>query len=287
MIRFTAWLALLLFAPLATSQTRERIPPPEFVREVIVDEEGLQQWAPYEVKCVRCGGRGKDTCLGCKGLEEVIPNCTECDGEHVAPCRTCGGAKVLPDPLIEMACTFCRGSGWYKCAQCNGVGNYSTTDQQGNKNELQCRACDTKGRYVCTPCDGKRLLPTARLKKKSAGEAKLKDLLKLRTSLNEFKELLEAYEPGDRGSKSMKAYEALVKPYGKKLPAIKASFEQLEIVLKGLRKVAAAYEGYEAKQTFEILVIKDRTMFTLQYNLRVLDQSIARKEFNATVLDGK
>lgn len=283
MMRLTVWLALLLFAPLASSQTRERIPPPEFERETVVDDAGLQQWAEYKVKCEPCGGRGKNTCAGCKGLEEVIPNCTECGGTRIAPCRTCGGGKILPDPLVEMSCPFCRGSGWYNCAQCKGAGTYNTTDQLGNKNSLVCRACDKKGRYECSACEGDRLLPTLRLKKKNAGEAKAKDLVKLRSSLRECLEALQAFEPLERGFKSLDAYEAIMKSYGKKLPPLKASVDQLEIVLKGLRKVAAAYQGYEAKNTFEVLVIKDRTVYLLQYNLRVLDQSVARLEFNATV----
>lgn len=287
MIRLTAWLALLLFAPLATAQTRERIAPPEFEREVVVDDAGLQQWAEYKVKCEPCGGRGKDTCQGCKGAEEIYPNCTECKGKRTAPCRTCGGAKILPDPLVEMSCPFCKGSGWYDCGQCRGPGSYFTTDQEGNREDIVCRACDKKGRYKCIPCNGKRLLPTVRLKKKLPGKAKGKDLIKIRESLRECLKQVTEFEPAKRASKTIKLYEAEVKTYFKKLPAMKSSAELLTIVIKGVRKVGDAYEGFEAKNTFQILLMKDRTVYMLQRNLRALDQSIARVEHNASVLADK
>lgn len=288
MIRLTTWLALLLFlAPLTSAQTRERIPPPEFQREVVVDDAGLQQWAEFKVKCEPCKGLGKHECLGCKGAEEIFPNCTECKGERRSVCRTCAGEKMLPDPLEEMACPFCRGSGWFNCGQCGGPGMYFTTDQNGNRNELVCRACDKIGRYKCIPCNGKRRIPTVRIKKKNPGLAKQKDLVKMREELQACLTDLEAYEPGDRGNKSLKAFEKLAKDYGKKLPALQDAAELLETVLKGITKVGAAYEGYEAKNTFQILLIKDRSVYMLQYDLRALDQSIARNEFNESVLADK
>ncbi len=43
------------------------------------------------------------------------------------------------------------------------------------------------------------------------------------------------------------------------------------------------YEGFEAKNTFQILLMKDRMVFLLQHNMRAIDQSIAREEHNASV----
>ena len=287
MLRLTTLLALLLLAPLASSQTRERIPPPEFVREVVVDDAGLQQWAPFEVECEACKGLGKHECLGCKGAEELLPNCTECGGERRSICRTCAGKKTLPDPLVEMACPFCKGSGWFNCGQCGGPGMYYTTDQNGNRTEIVCRACDTVGRYVCTPCGGTRRVPTVRVKKKHPGEAKLKDLLKAREDVQECLTAFSEFEPGDRGAKSLKEFEKLAKAYGKKVEPLQEASELLETVLKGITKVGAAYQGYEAKNTFQILLVKDRAVYLLQHDLRALDQSIAREEHNAAVLEDK
>jgi hypothetical protein len=287
MIRLTALLALLFIAPLASAQTRERIPPPEFVREVVDDDQGRQQWKEVETKCEPCQGKGKHECLGCKGNVELYAHCTECDGERRAPCRTCAGEKILPDPLVEMACPFCRGSGWYNCGQCNGPGMYYTTDQNGNRTELVCRACDKKGRYKCAVCDGKRRIPTVRIKKKHPGEAKAKNLLKMREDIQKCLDAFSAFEPVERGMKSLKLFEETARPYLKKRPALKQASGLLETTLKGIRKVGAAYEGYEAANTFQILLIKDRTVYMLQYDLRAIDQSIARNEHNAAISDGQ
>lgn len=290
MIRLIALLALSLFAPFtpfATAQTRERIPPPEFVREVVVDDAGLQQWKVVETKCEPCQGKGKHECLGCKGNEELMPNCTECDGERRAPCRTCAGAKVLPDPLVEMACPFCRGSGWFNCGQCNGVGMFFSTDQNGNRTDVQCGACDKKGRYECMICDGKRHIPTVRVKKKHPGEAKPKDLVKLREDIAKCLEAITAFEPLDRAAKSLDLFEKTAKPFAKKRPELKQATALLERVLKGIRKVDAGYEGFEARNTHQILLMKDRTVYMLQHDLRAIDQSIARNEHNAAISDGR
>ena len=287
MIRLISLLALLLLAPLASAQTRERIPPPEFVRETIEDEEGLKQWKEYQVKCEPCQGMGSHVCLGCKGNEEIMAKCTECKGKRRATCRTCAGEKVLPDPLVEMACPFCRGSGWFNCGQCNGPGVFFATDQNGNRTEIKCGACDKKGRYACMPCKGKHTLPTVRIKKKNPGEAKQKDLLKMREDVAEALEAFTDFEPLERVGKSLKAWEAMAKPYGKKLPSTKQATKMLEVVLKGIRKVDAGYEGFEARNTHQILLMKDRTVYMLQFNLRAIDQSIARNEYNASVSDGR
>jgi hypothetical protein len=287
MIQLKVLLALLLLAPLATAQTRERIPPPEFVREVVVDEDGLQQWKAFVVKCEPCQGLGKHECLGCKGAEEIMANCTECDGERRSVCRTCAGEKILPDLLIEMACPFCKGSGWYNCGLCGGPGMFFTKDQNGNREELVCRACDKKGRYKCAPCGGKRRIATVRIKKKHPGEAKLKDLVEIRKDVQKCLDAFIAYEPLDRGAKSFDLFEETASPFKKKLPSVQAAVELLESTLKGIRKVGAGYQDYEAKNTFQILLMKDRTVYKLQHDLRALDQSIAREEHNALVLADK
>jgi hypothetical protein len=283
MQRLLLLLLLALLAPLAPAQTRERIPPPDFVRETVVDEAGLQQWKPYEVKCEPCRGLGEHECLGCKGNESMMPECTECDGTRRSVCRTCAGKKTLPDPLVELGCPFCKGSGWFNCGQCNGVGKFFQTDQAGNRTEMVCRGCDTKGRYECPGCEGTRRCPTVRIKKKQPGEAKLKDLQKLRVDLAKALEAFEELEPLDTGAKSLKLFEETAKPFGKKIPEVKSAAELLDTVLGGLRKVGSGYQGYEAKNTFQFLLIKDRTVFLLQHDLRAVDQAISREEHNASV----
>ena len=35
-------------------QSRDKIPDHAFERETVIDEQGLQQWAPWDVTCPQC-----------------------------------------------------------------------------------------------------------------------------------------------------------------------------------------------------------------------------------------
>jgi len=276
---------LLSVAPPAGAQARPKIPPPEFVRETVTDEAGLLQWAEFKVKCEPCQGRGKATCQGCDGYE--LPNCTECDGEKRTRCRQCLGTKFFLDPIAEMNCRFCNASGWYNCGQCGGFGSFNVNSKDGKSTPQKCGACKKKGRYACLPCEGTGKLATVRIKKKAPDMAKLKDLRAMHELVADALQKFEDFEPHEKANKSMKMIEEIIKKPAKKLRELADMHELLETALKGLTKAGSSYANYEEKKTNQFLLMKDRTVYTLQHHLRALDQCIARAEHNAAVEESK
>jgi hypothetical protein len=266
-------LALFSAAMPCTAQTRVKIPPPEFERQTEEDADGLLQFKEFKIKCEHCQGRGTATCMGCDGVD--MPDCTECKGEKRARCRLCLGDKNLLDPLVEMGCPGCNSSGWFNCGQCNGFGGFKVGDAP-----VKCGSCKKKGRYKCVICDGKGRVPTVRFKKKLPQDAKLDDLKKSLEVVNAVLQEFLDFDPLEKASKSLDRLEDMIKKPSKKVPQLKSMVEMLETALKGLTKAGSGYQGYEARKTHQILLIKDRTTYLLQHNARVLDQCIVRAEHN-------
>lgn len=269
----------------AAQQTLENIPVVDFEREVELDEQGLQQFKAFDLTCAVCQGEGVTECLGCKGIE--LPNCSECKGEKRARCRGCGGTTKTHDPLLNLTCTFCKGSGWYDCPLCGGRGVFTETSTDGGSVEKPCGGCKKVGRFECTPCEGSGVLETIRVRKKSAAEASLKDLKDLREDLAACAKELEPFEPLERPSKSTKALETMLQKPSKKVPQLKDMLALLEEVQKNLARMGANYTNYNERQVFEYLTFRNRSVHLLRHDLRVLDVCLKRAEFNDNVAKSK
>lgn len=281
-------LGAILVAALAlplVAQVRQKIPEPEVKRETVIDEDGYQQWAKYDEKCPNCGGFREKKCEWCD-RDTPIPDCVECDGTKKAPCRICGGKGRLPDPLVDLRCIYCSGSSWYPCGVCGGGGSITVTDQNGNKESRACGSCKKKGFFPCTVCEQTRRLPVIKVKRKPPGEAKLKDLKALRDEMKAALLALQEWEPQGRASKAYDSLEKLMKKPGKKLPALKDMLELLETVQKGLTKSGSGFVSYESNQTHQFHVFKDRSVYLLQHQTKVLDLCVERAEFNEKVKSG-
>jgi hypothetical protein len=277
-------ITLLLAAAPTFAQSRAKIPPPEFVRETVADEAGRLQWAELKIKCEPCQGRGKAVCQGCDKID--YPGCQECKGEKRTRCRQCLGQKFYLDPIVEMNCRYCSASGWYNCGQCGGFGSFNVNRTDGSSTPQKCGACKKKGRYKCIPCDGDGKLLVVRIKKKAPDIAKLKDLLAMKEIVDDVLQKFQDFEPHEKANKSLDMIEDIIKKPAKKLPELADMHELLETALKGLTKAGSGYANYEEKKTNQFLLMKDRTVYMLQHNARVLDQCTARAEHNAGV-EGK
>ena len=289
-------LVLTLFAlagvTVAAQQTLEKIPEPDFVRETVIDDQGYQQFAPYDVKCEACRGLGTWTCAACE-KREGLPACTVCGAEkgtpkeeRKAPCRLCAGTRKLLDPLIELPCTHCQALAWYPCAQCGGAGVYYETRGE-HRTELPCRACDQKGYYPCNVCEQERKVPTYRFKRDLPTEAELDDLQEARGEVAGWLAELEVFEPLDRASKTQKAMEKMLARAKRDIPQLDAMLELLDEVQSGLSKVGAGYQNYEERQNFQFLIFRNRSVHLLRHDLRALDQCIQRAEYNEKVDEKK
>lgn len=274
------WLLAALAAP-ALSQTIEKTPEVVVERALALDEAGLKQFAPFDVPCPPCKGRGVDTCRGCAGAD--LPDCQECTGKKTAKCRACVGNKKLPDPLESLVCPGCWGAGLTSCGGCGGFGEIRESDPSGNTTMVRCVGCKGKGRWECIVCEGEQHIPTIRLKKKAPTEAKLKDLVKVKASLAEALEYLDSFEPTGRASKVMKALAKDLRGPSKVLPQLGSMIETLDTVLDGIHKSSAGYVNYEARLTHRILTYRNRMLYLLRYQARVVDLCAERAQHNEGV----
>jgi len=279
-------LAVLLLLALGTTafaaQTREKIPDHNFERETVIDDAGLQQWAPWDVPCPQCKAVKEIPCYVCG--DTAREHCIICGGDQKSVCIMCTGTARVPDPVVEVACPYCRGIGVYPCAQCWGAGSFPVGQADGSTKVEKCRGCKELGGFDCLPCEGTRLLPAIKIKKKLISEAKLKDVVKLREDLVRALAAFEAFEHEKNGRKTEKAFGKLVKKHSKSLPLLKEMFVLFEEMHKAYSKSAAGYEGYEKKLTKQFFLFEDRTIWLLRHQILLLDKEIARAEFNAAVL---
>lgn len=278
-------LILILSAASLAMQAREKIPDHVFVRETVIDEEGLQQWAPWEVKCPQCRGVKEIDCPLC--VDRDSPNCIECGGDKKAVCRVCVGKGELPDPVIHIACAYCRGAGVYPCAHCLGAGTFSVREQDDSVRIEKCRGCKEHGGFECTPCGGTRLLPAISIKKNPLAEAEIEDMQDTREVLVETLAVLEKFKHDSSHRKTEKALQKLLKDPSKTYPVLKDMLALLEEVHKAFSKSGSGYENYDGKLTHQFYIFQDRTVWLLRHQILLLDKEIARAEFNAAVLEAK
>lgn len=273
-------LLLLLCSLPAFGQTIEKVPEVEIERPLVEDEEGLLQFEAWpEIKCPTCKARGKYTCFGCDGIEDM-DHCPECEGEKKANCRQCDGARHIHDPLHQLMCMSCRGSGWTRCGQCMGGGVIIENRQDGTSNTINCLGCKKKGFYECAVCEGEQHIETIRVKKKAPWEAKLKDLKKTQEAVNTAMEFLEGWEPQGRASKVMKQFEKDMKTAFRDVPKLKDFYEVMDAVLDNVHKAGAGYVNYESKLELRMLTYRQRMVHYLRYQARVLELCVERAEHN-------
>ena len=283
-------LAVALVLPSPAAQNRPKIPPPDFEREWELDDDGLRHWKPYEVVCPHCKGSKQQACEHCKLLKEAkvtttILICRECadpDDELLKPtgrttCRVCTGTGKLLDPLVELVCPYCWGSSWYLCGLCNSKGSFSVT---GAGVPTKCGACKQKGMLECTACDQERRVAVIKVGRKGVGEASAKDLREELTKLQEVLEELETFEPEDNPSKASKALSKILAPVARNLKVSKDMQAMLEQVLKGIKSYGAGYTGYKEDLIYQYFIFKDRTVYLLQFQIRLLEQCLELAEFN-------
>jgi uncharacterized membrane protein len=276
-----AALVLLVVGSSFALQAREKIPDHSFERETVVDEQGLQQWAPWDEVCPQCKAVKEIECPLCKDRD--VPNCMECGGDQRAVCRVCAGSGRYPDPMEKIMCPYCRGAAIYPCAQCWGAGSFGVTEANGNSRREKCRGCKERGGYDCVPCEGTRVIETVKIKKKPLAEASLEALKEKREALEEVLEVVENFEHGKNHRKTDKAFSAALKKPAKEFPVIKPMLELFEEVYKGFVKAGTGYEGFDGKITHQFYIFQDRLTWHLRHQILVLDKEIARAEFNESV----
>ncbi|MCB9915131.1 MAG: hypothetical protein H6828_08285 [Planctomycetes bacterium] len=273
-----AFLAAAFAAPV--QQVLEKVPDVTFTRETEVDANGLQQFKPLSIECEACRGRGEWDCPVCKNSEAPRPDCVICGGDQKATCSACAGQKKVLDPLVELICPYCQGLAWYPCALCGGGGQIQEKNANGEKTLKPCGGCKSVGFFACTVCEGARKIPAVQVKKKPATEAKLKELQALREELHALDEALMPWEPANGWSKSFKSLEALLKKSGKALPPLKDMLPLLETVEKGQVKAGSGYQNFEENLDHQMRIFRNRSVYLVRHSVRVLDQCIARAEFN-------
>lgn len=276
-----AALCLLVLGSSFALQAREKIPDHSFERETVVDEQGLQQWAPWDVVCPQCKAVKEIECPMCKDRD--MPHCIECGGDQRAVCRTCAGTGRYPDPMVEIMCPYCRGAAVYPCAQCWGAGTFGVTEANGNSRTEKCRGCKERGGYDCAPCEGKRVVQTITIKKKPLAEASPDALKEKREALKEVLEVIENFEHGKNHRKTEKAFASELKKPTKEFPIIKPMLELFDEVYSGFVKAGVGFEGFDGKITHQFYIFQDRLTWHLRHQILVLDKEIARAEFNESV----
>lgn len=277
-VLLAALLTTLVSTTPTSAQVRYKIPDPVIEREWEADAAGLWQWKAYDVKCPVCRGKKDPVCEGCKDSDKKV--CMECDGKKTAPCRVCLGSTKLPDPLEELTCIYCIGSGWYPCGLCKGRGSYPV--QGGGSGEQKCGACKGNGSIRCQACKGKQRLPVVKVGRKGPAEASLEDLQDVRKILEEGLEAVKAFEPVGNESKGQKAFAQAIDKLGKILPATRGAKAMLSEVLKGLRK-GASYVGYDEWVRNQFVVFQDFTVYLLRHQILLVDLCAKRAEHNEKV----
>jgi len=279
---FATLMLLTLVASALTLQSRDKIPDHEFERETVVDDAGLKQWAPWDMTCPQCKGVKEIPCYVCG--DTAREHCIICGGDQKSVCSMCTGTARVPDPVVEVACPFCRGIGVYPCAQCWGAGSFPVNQADGSVKDEKCRGCKELGGFDCLPCGGTRRLASPTVKKKLLAEAAIKDRKAVRASLAKLLASLETFEHGSSARKTEKALGQLFKKYAKVFPVSKDMLELFAVVHKAFSKSASGYQGYDDNLARQFYIFQDRTTWLLRHQIFLLDVEIARAEFNESVL---
>jgi hypothetical protein len=293
-------LVLALFtAPALHAQREYLVPiPSKIPRETVKDEDGMLQWAKYDVKdkkhrCPTCTGEGKAECQLCLRIEKFADRdtCPECDNPpsldrdkpNFGTCRTCAGEGHLPDILEQSPCPSCVGAAVIPCPRCVGIGGFP---QDGSDDLIKCTVCKGEGVFRCSTCRGKRLVETARLKP-SLAEADLEDLEEAMEALVETEEVLKELVSNADGRKDAKTWA------GKEWRIAFRTFPVLKLATKNAAELSkdhasgpqAQGQAQMAQDAFDRY--KAGIDLYLQYQRRALELAVERQKANAAVEAGK
>jgi len=262
-----------LFAGSALAAWQDKQPPkPEIPWEL--DRDGLRQWTEVDVDCKTCRGEGTQNCVRCK--QRSMPVCAECDKEGEAVCRDCGGDGKQYDPLDEMICPFCDGSGLWECPGCNGKGSYGVVG--GGRKPQDCGPCDESGSIECGVCKGKRHIAVV---KPAGGLAKAsnKALADATEDLQETIRNLKEYSPRGVESDDRKEFDKAIKKGKKKLPGLKTLGKLMDGSMKAMRALAQ-YVGYEEWVANEFRRFRIRSIAYIESQLALIEVCKQRNDFN-------
>lgn len=274
---------LLILASTVVAQQRIKPPTeeaPRIVRETVLDDQGLQQWAPFKAqRCPKCHGQKLIECEFCKRLDSG-DGCPQCEGDRKAPCNECFGTGTTWDPLELMPCACCAGMGMLPCGGCGSKGTHMV--EGGGDKPKKCDACRGDRVFECHVCDGARHIPLV-TPKKDVREDPLEDLRETRQTVEAVRAELADWKGEDRSTKAVQSFEKVLKPIRKELPAVKDIAKTMKEVLKGLDK-ARGWVGTTQKIADTQAEFRDRTIWMLDHTMLVLDRCIQRAEANQAVL---
>jgi hypothetical protein len=272
------FLISLLVAAMAPAQDEidpkkldKTIPP--FKLATKVDAKGLQQWEAFPVhNCPACKGAKQEECLHCKHIETPTL-CPECALTRKAPCHHCAGAGKLADPLEFAPCPGCNSHGIMICFMC---GNRGRLNASAEYKGIKCMSCKEESGMDCTVCKGKRLVKSA-LKGK-IGKANLKQLQKAKATARELMTAVVRYRATGVGRVDRKTFDALFKHAKSDFPELKDVSGLVKNLVRGVDQ--PQYKDNDKRIIAVFDRLRTNVVLYLIHQERVLDQCIARAEFN-------
>lgn len=277
-------LSALLFAvgaPLSAQGARYLIPE-RIERATEEGEDGRLRWAKWPAPdCGSCKGTGKSVCATCARFSKEAKDCPECgrkDPKHLAACRACAGKGKIADPLDEVPCAGCMGSGMFLCTVCGGGGQLKVG---AAKRWSKCPACRGAGKFDCGGCAGERVMSSLVLKP-SLRDAELDKLQKAMKSVDASIDLFGKFTPsgGTKARKSIKelgkAYDALKKIHPAWKGMSKATKNYMGKIFAG-----AQFQGHEENEANTMNLLKSNAEYYLKHQKRMLELAIKRAELNA------
>ena len=220
-------------------------------------------------------------CATCARFAKDKKDCPECgrkDPKFLTECRACAGKGKIADPLDEVPCAGCMGSGMFLCTVCGGGGQLRVGSA---KRWSKCPACRGKGKYDCGACKGKRVM-TSIVIKPSLREAELDKLQKAMKAVDASMALFAKFVP-QGGTKARKEVKALGKAYD--------AMKKFHPSFKGMAKAAknymskifagAQFQGHEENEANTMNRLKANAEYYLKHQKRMLELAIARAEANA------
>lgn len=275
----------LLFAASAavTAQGARYLIPERIERKTEAGDDGQQVWAKWEAPdCTSCKGTGKSVCATCARFPKDADKCPECErkdkAKFLTTCRVCAGKGKLADPLDELPCAGCMGSGMFLCTVCGGGGQLKVGSA---KRWSACPACRGKGRFDCGGCKGKRVMSSL-VVKPSLREAPLDKLQKAQEAVDAALQRFASFLPAG-GTKARKEVKELGKAYDE-LKKLHPSWKGMAKATKnymGKIFAGAQFQGHEQNEAATMNQLKSNAEYYLKHQKRMLELAIKRAELNA------
>lgn len=286
MLKFHLCLLLLsvLFASDAQGGARgaRYLIPERIERATEAGTDGELQWAEWPAPaCASCKGTGKMVCPTCARFAKDAKDCPECgrkDPKNMTACRACAGTGKIADPLDEVPCAGCMGSGMFLCTVCGGGGQLRVGSA---KRWSKCPACRGKGKFDCGACKGKRVMSSLVIKP-SLREAELGNLKKAMKAVDASLALFAAFNP-QGGTKARKEVKALGKAYDA-MKKFHPSFKNMAKATKSyMSKIfaGAQFQGHAENEANTMNRLKANAEYYLKHQKRMLELATARAESNA------